>query len=494
MSKRFYTSFFERGGKVYVRQYVDGIYCEDSFPISPTLYIKSPKKNVDITAAHYNIYEEKIYPIEFESPKEARDFVKTYKESGIDVYGYPRFAYTKIDELFPGVIDYDYDLLKIMGLDIETKVDYGFPNVITANEEITLISASYKGKVYTFATKEWNRRDPNVVYVACSTEIEMLKRFMQFYSKLKPDVLTGWNTNGFDIPYVYNRICNLVDEKLANKLSPFGWCKKSINNFDGKEQVYIEISGVQSLDYLELYQKFELSPRENYKLDTIAEIELGERKVEYEGSFKSFYENDWDTFVEYNIQDVRLIDKLESKLKFIMIALSMAMKSKCNMDDVYRVTRIWDNIIANHLRAQKIEVETSFKHFGEPYEGAFVKPTIAGLYKWAASFDVASLYPSTIVQYNISPDTILHRSTFHDITPYDVINQTEKFQLAISDAISKNATLCANGSMYSKEKEGFLPHLVKKYFADRVAAKNEMKKWAKEAERVKLEIERRKAC
>lgn len=123
VSKHFYTSFFERGGKVYVRQYVDGIYCEDSFPISPTLYIKSPKKNVDITAAHYNIYEEKIYPIEFESPKEARDFVKTYKESGIDVYGYPRFAYTKIDELFPGVIDYDYDLLKIMGLDIETKVN-----------------------------------------------------------------------------------------------------------------------------------------------------------------------------------------------------------------------------------------------------------------------------------------------------------------------------------------------------------------------------------
>lgn len=371
----------------------------------------------------------------------------------------------------------------------------GFPNIFTANERINLISVQAGDNIYSFGLHPLTDGvvpPDDVVYVHCKDEADLLVKFLLMLGKYKPDVITGWNSNGFDIPYLYNRMCVVLTEDDAKMLSPLGMCKKVLTNNLGREGVAIEISGLQTLDYLELYRKFELSPRENYKLDTIGLIEVNEGKLEYEGSFKHFSRvENWGQFCQYNWRDVRLVKKLDTKLQFIRVAFAMALSSKCNFGDVYRVTRIWDNIIANHLRAKNIHVDADFHHVGETYEGAYVKPTIPGLYEWCASFDVASLYPSMIIQYNISPDTILPRSTFHNIGAQDVITNSDKFKVAISDALSKNATLCANGSMYSKSKQGFLPELVEHYFAKRVSAKNEMKRWAKEAERVKLELEKR---
>ena len=485
----FYTNFVSRGDTLYVRHYRDGIQCESEFPIRPKLYVNTPIKNSGLETIHRNIANEPVYELEFESPKEAKGFIKSYENSSMRIFGYPRFDYAEVDNNFPGDIEFDYDLIRIVAVDIETEVEYGFPNVKEGNEIINLISLSFRGKFYTFGLKPWGLSDPDVTYVHCKSEEILLKSFYTMMQKIKPDIITGWNVVGFDIPYLYNRTMVVLNESWSKKLSPYGWCRSSITNFMGREQVNIDVDGVQVLDYLELYKKFELSPRENYKLGTIAQIELGDNKIELDCSFKESYSDaNWDRHVEYNVHDVRLIDRLDAKLQFIRVAVTMALSAKCQFADVYRVTRVWDNTIANHLRAQNVHVDAAFRHSGDGYEGAFVKPTIPGLYEWCASFDVASLYPSMIVQYNISPDTILDSSEFLKITPYDVLSNSDAYKEALRYAKSRNATLCANGSMYSKEKQGFLPFLVEKYFARRVAEKKEMKKWGKEAERAKVEL------
>lgn len=488
---KFYSNFFSRGNNLYVRGYTDkGIQVQNTYDITPVLYTEKPPKSFSgASSEHTNIYGNVVYPTKFSSPKEAREFLKSYSDSGMRIWGYPRFDYAKIDELFPGVVNFDLSLIRIMAIDCETTVSHGFPDIFHPKEEVTLISASFKGKVYTFGARPYVNTDPDVVYVECKDEEHLFKKFIEFYVTINPDVVTGWNINGFDLPYLYNRITNIINEEYANKLSPYGWCKKSTTNFNGRDGLVIEISGIMVIDYLELYKKFELSPRENYRLDTIAQIELDERKVEYDCTFKELYTDHWqEKFVPYNVQDVRLIDRLDKKLGFIAIAASMAYRSKCNYVDVYRVTRVWDNIIANFLRESNIHVIADFRHHGDTYEGAFVKPTIPGLFKIVASFDVKSLYPSLICQYNISPDTILPPKYFPNINATDVIERNGKYELAVSLAKEHNATLCANGSMYRKDKRGFMPTLVELYMKERESAKKEMKKWQKEAEAAKLQL------
>lgn len=493
MNNGFYTNFFSRGNNLYVRHYKDGIQCESIFPIRPKLYLNKPTKSkLNEVSTARTIRDEVIYPIDFDSPREAKDFIKTYKDTDMKIYGYPRFDYAEIDALFPNEIEFDYDLLRVITVDIETETESGFPNIFTANERISLISFSFRGHIYSFGLHAVESIDADVTYVDCkNNEERLLAAFYAALKKIKPDVITGWNSNGFDIPYIYNRTCVVINEDKAKQLSPYGWCKKTETNHQGRLGVSIEVDGIQTLDYLELYRKFELSPRENYKLDTIGLVEVNEQKHDFEGSFKDFYTNEFSKFARYNWQDVRLVDKINAKKQFISIAFNMAMSSKCNMGDVYRVTRIWDNIIANHLRERNVHVVSDFHHFGQSYEGAYVKPTIPGLYLWSVSFDVASLYPKNIEQYNISPDTILDSKYFPELTASDVIARNAKYRHAISVAETLNATLCANGSLYSREKQGFLPFLVEKYFNRRVTAKNQMKVWGKEAESVKAEIARR---
>lgn len=538
----FYTSFIQRGDSVYVRHYKNGVQCQSEFKIHPKLYIETPRADHDLDTPFRNIAGKPIYELSFDNPKAAKTFMNSYSDSSMQIYGYPRFDYAEIDKLFPGEIDFDYDQIRVVAIDIETEVDSpvfpddtivtlsesgevtlgqyrkdhseqvfdidkrewssyedscyakgnGFPDIFDPKEVINLFSLSFRGHIYAFGLKPWGLTDENVTYVHCKSEEVLLKALFGILAKIKPDIITGWNIDNFDIPYIYNRTIKVLNQDWANKLSPLGWCRASNTSFSGRDSIKIDVNGIQIVDYLELYKKFELSPRENYKLDTIAMLELGENKIELDCPFKESYsDKNWDRHVRYNIQDTRLIDRLDEKLQFIRVAATMALSAKCNFTDVYRVTRIWDNIIANHLREQNIHVAAQFSHNSEGYEGAYVKPTVPGLYKWCASFDVASLYPSMIVQYNISPDTILDSMTFHPITAADVLNNTPLYQEALADAISKNATLCANGSMYSKDKQGFLGVLVEKYFTRRVEAKKEMKKWGKEAERAKEEIKRR---
>lgn len=491
---KFYTNFFSRGSRLFVRGYTEGgIQVDVERELRPTLYTETkPKSFGNSESDQKSMFGATVYGTKFDSPKAAREFMKSYSDSNMRIWGYPRFDYAEIADMFPGVIEPDYNNVRVIAIDIETQVEHGWPDVGRTPEVINLISLSFRKKYFTFGCQPYTSTSDNETYVLCENEEDLLTRFFALYEKIKPDVVTGWNVGGFDLPYIYNRACKIMSESFAKRLSPFGYVNYSVENFKGKETHAVDISGLMILDYLELYKKFELSPRENYKLDTIAKVELGDTKLDYDCSFKELYTNHWgDKFVPYNIQDVKLIDRLDDKLGFIVLAMSIAYASKCNYNDVYRVTRVWDNIIANYLREQNTHVISTFRHHGDTYEGAYVKDTIPGIYEWCASFDVASLYPSLILGYNISPDTILPARLFPSIRADDVISRNENYTVALEIAKENNATLCANGCLFTKEKRGFLPILVEMYMKKRKDAKGDMKVAGRAVEAAKAELAKR---
>lgn len=509
---KFYTSFYQKGNKLNVRGYENGKKFFERHDINPSLYIINNSSNESNTT-DISFYGEPLRRVDFTSPWEAKDFIKNNQD--MKIYGYPNFDYAKVNELFGS--DFDTSLLSICYIDIETKVgddcdedrkhNYdSFPSIEDPHHEISLITFLLDGVVNVFTTNDsFNEQEViSIVYAKCPQakdlpitfnfqsfrdERIMLATFVLTMEQQKPDIITGWNTDGFDIPYICQRIAKIIGEDTVKRLSPFEEVtSRQINSKFGSKELRFEIKGIQCLDYLELYRKFELSPRENYKLETITQLELGTGKLEYSGSFKSFYQNDWPTFIAYNIIDVLLIYILDDKLGFIDVAASMAHASKCTYTDVFRVTRIWDNIIANYCVDAGIQVPTNFSNKRAAYEGAFVKPTIPGLYKWIASFDIASLYPSIIMQQNISPETILPEHEFLPMTAQDMINQTDVYHEALQNAKENNATLNANGALFSREKEGIIPTLIGIYMKERKAAKKEMFVWANKLEYAKARL------
>ena len=177
----------------------------------------------------------------------------------------------------------------------------------------------------------------------------------------------------------------------------------------GRNHQTYNIRGVAALDYFDLYRKFTYSAQESYRLDHIAKVELGESKAGNPfDTFREWYTKDYQSFIEYNINDVELVDRLEDKMKLIELCLTMAYDAKVNYIDVLGTVRYWDIIIYNHLREKKIVIpqKVSNEKF-EKYEGAYVKDPQVGMQNWVMSFDLNSLYPHLIMQYNISPETCL---------------------------------------------------------------------------------------
>lgn len=484
----FYTNFFQRGSKIYIRGYRDGLAFKDSYEFPCSIYVPCKEQS-----KYKTIYKEPLKKIDFLNPREAKEFAKSYEEAGQKVYGFPKFAYTHVFEEYKDVLYKDFmaEHINIMVIDIETTVDNGFPNIFTANEEILLITASLHGKYTTFSTRPLTKVIEGIDFICCKSEADMLTKFIQFFRKSNVHAISGWNTNGFDMPFLVNRISRILGEDAPKALSPFGMIDVKAQTFKGRDEISVNIFGIANLDYLEVYQKFVLDPREDYKLDTIADIELNDRKLPFDGSFKEHYTNHWDHFVEYNIHDVRLIDKLDNKLRLFDIIKILAYKGKINYDDIFATTRLWDSILANELHRNNTFGPYSFRHFGDGYEGAYVKPTIPGFYEWAMSFDLESLYPKLIIQYNISPEMMLEPSTFHNIRAEDFLANNDKYKAAQADAIQKNASLCLNGAMFRREEQGFIPRVTQQMFEERKKAKSESLQWKSRLQEAKIELKKR---
>ncbi len=483
---RFFKNFWLRGSKLYIREHDNGIEHEITVDVKPSIFLHGPGEKKDI-------YGNSLREIKFDTVRQARDFADSIH--GKPVCGFDRWAYPVIHSRYGN--EYDPSKIRVASFDIENNVDdlNGFPDVEAANCPINAITISFNGRLFCFTTVAYTGTPPEDSKVmVLASEAQMLKQFLKYYTMLKPDVITGWNINGYDIPMLYNRIKRVLGEEDAKSLSPFGEIRitKKVNE-KGQDIFEILIAGVSCLDYLELYKKFRLITRESYKLDYIAQVELKDSKVEYDVSFKDFYKLYPNQFIEYNIHDVRLIDKLEAKLGMIRLVFDIAYIAKCNYQDCLKNTRVWDVIIANYLWDKGVVVpyNKTGDGTGGQYEGAFVKDPLRGFYEWLMSFDATSLYPSNMIQYNISPETMMPRELWVDMRPEDIINKTDKYFQAKEIADKYDATLCGNGVMFTRKKEGFIPVLAEMMFDKRKEAKGIMLGHKKNYEAAVAEIERR---
>jgi DNA polymerase elongation subunit (family B) len=477
----FYTNVYQRGDNLMVRGYEGNQPVSFKIEFKPTLYVTSSK---DKSETYKTLDGKNVYPIRPGSIRDCREFFNTYKDiDGFEVFGNTNYIQQYISDTYRGEIQWDQELVKVYSLDIETKTEEGFPNIETANEEIILISVqdNVTKQITTFGSQPYYGDDPQVKYVQSLNEAQLLKDFLSFWRNNPPDVVTGWNIEFFDIPYLIRRILSVLGENYAKKISPWGQFTERRLVVKGVEEIQYEIAGISSLDYLDLYKKYTYSNQESYRLDHIAYIELGERKKENPGeNFKDFYTNYWEEFVDYNIQDARLVDRLEDKMRLIELQLTMAYNAKINYTDVFSQVRMWDAIIYNHLRDRDVVIPpNSGNRKDTQFEGAYVKDPLIGLHKWVVSFDLNSLYPHLIMQYNISPETII---------PGRIQTNVEQLLSGKVDQqmlVDANATMTANGVCYTKEKIGFMPELMEKMYTGRSKYKKQMLKVQQEYEQTK---------
>ena len=462
MSK-FYTNIQLAGDTILYRGYEDGEPVQFRARFSPTLYVLSNNKEKFTTLdGRY------VSPIKFDKPREGREFIRQYDGvEGFEVHGYERFVYQYIRQEYPGEVEYRIDQMKLYSMDIEVQCENGFPDVEAAAEEMLSITIKdmVSKKFYIWAVKDFNTDHTKFIF---DTEREMLMHFIDWWVKNTPDILTGWNVNLYDVPYICRRVKRILGSKWMNSISPWNRANEREVYVQGRKNYAYDISGVNILDYLDLYRKFTYTNQESYRLDHIASVELGQRKVdhsEYE-NFRDFYTNDWQKFIEYNIQDTELIDRLEEKMKLLDLAITMSYDAKVNFEDVYSQVRMWDTMIYNYLTDRKIVVPPKKgAKKDEKYAGAYVKEPIPGKYDWVVSFDLNSLYPHLIMQYNISPETLWE--TRHPSASVDRILNEE---IVIEDDVC----VCANGAEYRKDIQGFLPQMMDKIYNERTIYKKKM--------------------
>ena len=467
-----YTNVTLLGDAILCRGYENGSPISFKQIIKPTLFVPSPKgtwKSLD---------GKQMAPVVQDGARRAREFIEKYKDvDGFEVHGYERFVYQWISENYPGQIRFDMSHMKIITIDIEVACENGFPDTEACQEEMLLITIKdlSSGKFITWGTRE---AKIDTEYRVFWTEQEMLQDFHKWWVENTPDIVTGWNNNLYDIPYICRRIERVLGEKWMKSLSP--WDKVNMREvyIKGRKNLSYDILGVSILDYLDLYRKFTYSNQESYRLDHIALVELDQQKLDHSEfeNFKEFYTQDWQKFVEYNVHDVELVDRLEHKMKLLELAVTMAYDAKVNFEDVYSQVRMWDTLIYNYLKERKICVpprQESDKN--DKYAGAYVKEPKPGLYEWVVSFDLNSLYPHLIMQYNISPETLLDER--HPTASVDgLLNQTVSIG-------SGDYCVCANGAQYRKDIQGFLPEMMQKIYDERKIYKGKMIQAKKEFEK-----------
>ena len=466
---RFYTNVQLIGNQFLVRGVENGRRYEHRDEFFPTLFVKSKRDSKYRTLSGQPV--EEVHP---GTVRDCREFYKKYDEvDGFEIYGNDRYIYQYISEKYPeDEIKFDISQIKLVTLDIETTAEKGFPDVESASEEILAITIQdYTTKqIITWGVKPFLNKQKNVTYHHCPTEHELLGHFINYWMQDVPDVITGWNIQLFDIPYICKRLNRVLGEKLMKRFSPWGLVTENEIFIKGRKQIMFDVGGVTQLDYLDLYKKFTYKAQESYRLDYIAEVELGQKKLDHSefDTFKDFYTKGWQKFIEYNIVDVELVDRLEDKMKLIELALTMAYDAKVNYNDVFYQVRMWDNIIYNYLKKRDIVIPPKIRSDkNEKYAGAYVKEPIPGKYDWVVSFDLNSLYPHLIMQYNISPETLLDER--HPTATVDRILEEE-----INFELYKDNAVCANGAMYRKDVRGFLPELMEKMYGDRVIFKKKM--------------------
>ena len=466
---RFYTNVQMVGDNFLVRGVENGRHFATREKFYPTLFVPSKRKS-----KYKTLEGDYVESVEPGSVRDCREFIKRY--DGVEnfkIYGNDRYIYQYISEMYPeDEIKFDVSKIKITTIDIEVKSENGFPDVESAAEDILLITLQdYNTKqIRTWGLGPFNNKQDNVIYKSFRTEYELLSDFINWWmiEDNTPEVITGWNSTLYDIPYLCRRLERILGEKLMRRMSPWGLVTEREIHIMGRKNITYDVGGVTQLDYLDLYKKFTYKAQESYRLDYIAKVELGQQKLDHSefDTFKDFYTKGWQKFVEYNIIDVELVDRMEDKMKLIELAIVMAYDAKANYADVFSQVRMWDTIIYNYLKKKNIVIPPKERSDKDAkYAGAYVKEPKPGRYDWVVSFDLNSLYPHLIMQYNISPETL--RETRHPSASVEgLLNQ--------EIVIDGEYAVCANGAQYRKDVRGFLPELMEKIYKDRTIYKKKM--------------------
>lgn len=490
----FYTSVHLYKNEVLVRGYRDGKRFKESIDYQP--YIFEPNtiyRQRGVDTPFRTLKGEPVYKKEFDSILDAREYLKKYRDvEGKTFYGLTNFTYTFINDAYPGDVDYDPKLISVVTLDIEVSSEGGFPNIQEADKPLTAITLRKNGQSVVFGLKEYENESPDTVtYIKCKSEEDLIEKFLLTWEspKFMPDVLTGWNVEFFDIPYLINRITRQIGPSSAKRLSPWHILDQKTIQVMGKDvQVYMPL-GVNILDYMQCYRKFSFSQQESFKLDHIAFIELGERKLDWHAlgfeTLDEFYHNDFQNYINYNIRDTELVDRLEDKLKFLEQIFAIAYDGKVNFVDAFTSVRMWDVIIHNYLLSQGIVVPVpDMGKKDDPIVGAYVKDPQVGMHKWVVSFDLNSLYPHLIMQYNISPETL---TGFIPGLSVDSILEGALKDADIREQLERqNVSIAATGCLFDRDVQGFLPTLMEKMYNDRVLYKNQMLAAKKKYEKEKI--------
>ena len=468
----FYSSVVRYGNNMLYRGYDrNGQRVTRREVFSPEFFVPSQKDT-----GWYGLDGTPIGSVSFEHMREAKQWLDTYKDvEGFKIYGATNYIHQYITKKFPRDIEFDRQAIDVCSLDIETDYDNGFPTPDKAEHEVLAITVkSSKDNVY----RVWGCGDYNpdnavikpVKYIKCEDEYQLLLKFLDYWVSASPDVITGWNVRFFDIPYLVNRVSRMLGLDQVKKFSPWGLVDYRKIARRGKEEDTYDLKGIQTLDYLELFQKFGYSygPQESYKLNHIAYVVLGEKKLSYEefGSLKNLHREDYQKYIDYNIKDVQLIERLEEKMGLITLAMTVAYKGGVNYSDTFGVTAIWESIIYRKLNSQKVVPPVGGASPGgkTSFAGGYVKDPQVGMHDWVVSFDLNSLYPNLIVQYNMSPETLVNQSEPEGVDYYLNIDKQVESQFAVT----------ANGSTYRKDRDGVIPTIIEDYYDERSSIKKMM--------------------
>ena len=485
----FYTSVVRYGNSMLYRGYdASGKRVIKKETFSPKFYVPAQK-----VTGWSGLDEVPVGAVEMPTMREAKAWLEQYKDvSGFNIYGTTNYIHQYITEKFPREIEFNRDAVNVMSLDIETDYDNGFPTPDKAEHPVLAITTkSSKDNVYrVWACGDYNKEAAlikPVQYIKCEDEWDLLLKFLDYFGNeySSPDVITGWNVKFFDIPYLVNRVAKVLGIDQVKKFSPWGMVDyRQITRMGRTDETY-DLRGIQTLDYLDLFKKFGYTygPQESYKLNHIAYVVLGEKKLSYDefGSLKNLYKEDFQKYIDYNIKDVQLIERLEEKMGLITLAMTVAYKGGVNYTDTFGVTSIWESIIYRKLLSNKIVPPIKIgDNFKTQFAGGYVKEPQIGLHDWVVSFDLNSLYPNLIVQYNMSPETLTGNSTYGGVDYYMDGNKTD---IDFSTA--------ANGSTYRKDKQGVIPTIIEDYYSERSSVKKMQLASEKQYQKTKtVELER----
>lgn len=482
---QYYTNVELIGNYILERYLVDGVEHRRKVPFEPSLF-----HHCQETSPYKDIYNRNVREKFFDSISDARKWKKDMSEFGKEVMGMDDFILQYLYKNYTSEIKFDIGEIDIANVDIEVVSKDGFPEPSICRWEIDAIThfSSLRNTYFVFSTRKWCKAKSilpesildRVDYQYFETEKEMMIAYINFWRQNTPNILTGWNVERFDLPYIINRIKKLWGDKAPEKLSPWGKIEeKTVYSMSGAEEQVYKIVGVNLIDYLELYKKFTFTTRPSYKLGYIGEVELGDTKLEFDGPLWQLAEQDPQTYVDYNIKDVDLVVRLDDRLNLFLLVLSVSYYARVNYNNVFSPLKTWDGIIHYSLMQQNKIIPENKKHSKEDYGGAFVKDPIMGYHRWLVSFDLTSLYPMLLMQYNISPETL---SDY--FTPGDL----EEFIEKTFDWNRMDYSCTPNGMMYLKTKRGVIPTEIEKVFKQRKDHKNTSFKFNFMHEKAKLAL------